>query len=91
VVVGGESMQGGRCRPFNVEWAEEVVVQCDSYNVPVFVKQMGSRPVLAGTGPGTVPLTLKSKAGTDPGEWPPWLNRQEFPTSIRSRRPSDAI
>lgn len=79
VIVGGESAQRGRCREFNVEWAESIIVQCDGYNVPVFVKQMGSKPLIPSSGLGTMPLMLKQKAGTDASEWPEWLRRQEFP------------
>lgn len=80
VVVGGESMQGGRCRQFNTEWAESVVVQCDEYKVPVFVKQMGSTPISTVAGDGMIPITLMSRAGSDPTEWPGWLQRQEHPS-----------
>jgi protein gp37 len=45
VIVGGESGPGAR--PFNVEWARSLVQQCKAAEVPVFVKQMGERPVRA--------------------------------------------
>jgi protein gp37 len=41
LIVGGES--GGKARSFYAAWAREAVSQCRSRNVPVFVKQMGSR------------------------------------------------
>ena len=45
VIVGGESEQTGhRARPFNVEWARDIVRQCVAAVVPVFVKQLGSEP-----------------------------------------------
>lgn len=46
VIVGGESGRGAR--PCEVAWIESVIEQCRSYNVPCFVKQLGSRPVVAG-------------------------------------------
>lgn len=47
VIVGGESNQPGmRARPFDVRWARETVGQCRGAGVPVFVKQLGSTPVL---------------------------------------------
>lgn len=42
VVVGGES--GPRARPFDVAWAERAVEACARSVVPVFVKQLGSKP-----------------------------------------------
>lgn len=39
VVVGGES--GPRARPMDIAWPREIVEQCKSALVPVFVKQMG--------------------------------------------------
>lgn len=44
VIVGGESGRGAR--PFHVEWARSIVEQCQSANVPVFVKQLGGLPVM---------------------------------------------
>lgn len=45
VIVGGESDQPGhRARPFNIEWARDIVRQCTATQVPAFVKQLGSRP-----------------------------------------------
>lgn len=42
IIVGGESGPGAR--PFDLEWARATVAQCRDAGVPVFVKQMGSRP-----------------------------------------------
>lgn len=43
VIVGGES--GRNARHFDVAWARSIVEQCQRARVPVFVKQMGDRPV----------------------------------------------
>lgn len=43
IVVGGES--GPRARPCNVEWVRSIVSQCKAADVPVFVKQLGTKPV----------------------------------------------
>lgn len=56
IIVGGES--GGNARPFEVRWARDLIRQCKSKHTAVFVKQMGSNPVLVdeeereGWGPG---------------------------------------
>jgi protein gp37 len=42
VIVGGESGPGAR--PFNIQWARDVVKQCKAADVAVFVKQLGSKP-----------------------------------------------
>lgn len=49
VIIGGESGRGAR--PFALEWAEDVVEQCQSAKVPCFVKQLGSQPVVHATNP----------------------------------------
>lgn len=43
VIVGGES--GTDARPCDVGWIKSIVDQCQSADVPVFVKQLGSDPV----------------------------------------------
>lgn len=44
IIVGGES--GKDPRPLHVPWTEDIVAQCRNAAVPVFVKQLGQRPVL---------------------------------------------
>jgi protein gp37 len=45
VIVGGESAQGGHpARPFFIDWARSTIRQCKAAGVPVFIKQIGSRP-----------------------------------------------
>lgn len=40
VIVGGES--GPKARPFELEWAESLVEQCEEFGAPPFVKQLGA-------------------------------------------------
>lgn len=47
----------------------------------IFVKQMGSWPVLAG-----IPLNLRDKAGADLAEWPQDLRVQNYPEALRRER-----
>lgn len=42
LVVGGES--GQKARPFDLEWARSAIRQCREAGVPVFMKQLGSKP-----------------------------------------------
>lgn len=80
IVVGGESGPGAR--PFDIEWARILVYQCKTSDVPVFVKQMGSRPIAMkdkGACPEPWPLALDSRSGTDMDEWPEDLRIQEYP------------
>lgn len=75
VIVGGESNQGGgKAASLCLSWVEELVGQCKDHNVPVFVKQLGSRPVAEGLG-----LKLKDRHGGEMAEWPPWLRVREIP------------
>ena len=90
VIVGGES--GHHARPFDPLWAKSIVEQCRRAGVPVFVKQLGSKPVLGDigdlhgwpAGPGPVDwetgrIHLRHSHGADPAEWPAELRVREFP------------
>lgn len=44
IVVGGESGPGAR--PFDLAWARSTIAQCEAAGVPVFVKQLGARPIV---------------------------------------------
>lgn len=64
LVVGGESGPGAR--PTVIGHIRGIVQQCLEHEVPVFVKQLGSKPVNR----EGVPHRLKHKKGGDPSEWP---------------------
>jgi len=72
VIVGGESGPGAR--PMDLAWARSIVEQCCAAGVPVFVKQLGARPVLDGA-----PLRLRDRKGGDMAEWPEDLRVRQFP------------
>lgn len=74
VVLGGES--GPQARPCNVDWIRSLVQQCRSETIPVFVKQVGSRPW---SGPGNHPMHITDPKGGDPSEWPTDLRVREWP------------
>jgi protein gp37 len=71
-VIGGES--GPKARPFDLDWARSLVVQCRAGGVAAFVKQAGSHPVEGGRR-----LALRDPHGGDPSEWPEDLRVREFP------------
>lgn len=78
VIIGGES--GLKARPFNIEWAREIIRQCKAAKVPVFMKQVGASPVAFTLQTGYVePMKLKSRKGGDPNEWPVDLRIREYP------------
>jgi protein gp37 len=66
VIVGGES--GPNARPCELSWVRGVVDQCDEYDVPCFVKQLGSA------------VGLRERRGGDMAEWPEDLRVREFPS-----------
>lgn len=41
-ITGGES--GAKCRPYQVEWAREMLQECQSLDIPFFMKQLGGHP-----------------------------------------------
>lgn len=90
VIIGGES--GAHARTFDVDWARHLLAQCKSAHVPVFVKQLGARPLLRVLGWGAPSLEgsarpihpigkldLVDPKGSDPSEWPADLRVREFP------------
>ena len=90
IICGGESTQGaGKARPFDLAWARSTVSQCKAAGVPVFVKQLGSRPIRSKWPPDGVThikgigwhnvTRWKDRAGADPAEWPEDLRVQCFP------------
>lgn len=72
VIVGGESGPGSRDCP--VEAIESIVRHCRAAGVPVFVKQLGAKPVLNGQR-----LSLKDGKGGDMSEWPRSLQVRQMP------------
>lgn len=92
VVIGGES--GQKSRWCDVKWVRSVMSECQLAGVPVFVKQLGSRPYRSWDGPAgkTIPeiaatigeaWTLNHPKGGDPDEWPSDLRVREFPEANR--------
>jgi protein gp37 len=91
VIVGGESGTGAR--PFDIAWAEQLVKQCRTAGVPIFVKQLGAVPFDSResdrqsddphSGSASTDLScrldLADKKGGDPSEWPEALRVREFP------------
>jgi protein gp37 len=77
VIVGGES--GHNARPCRATWISDIVMQCESESVPVFVKQLGSN---AEEGYGCHrKLNLRDKKGGDMSEWPEDLRVRILPES----------
>jgi protein gp37 len=82
IIVGGES--GAKARPMDLAWARSLVEQGRAAGVPVFVKQLGRRPIVSHHafdehGPVTIDLHLRDSHGGDPAEWPEDLRVREFP------------
>lgn len=98
VIVGGES--GPRARPMDLAWARGLVEQGRAAGVPVFVKQLGRRPIFHGptdqaggtpfealNGPGDPwELDLRDSHGGDPAEWPADLRIREVPSPASPAR-----
>ncbi|NBJ13298.1 DUF5131 family protein [Microvirga arsenatis] len=68
IITGGESGHGAR--PYDPVWAKSLIDQGRRTGVPVFVKQMGAKPV---------GLKLVDAKGGNAGEWPPSLQVRQMP------------
>jgi protein gp37 len=86
IVVGGESGPGAR--PFDLAWARSIIAQCRAADVPVFMKQLGSRPFNGHT-ETTSPddaadkdnrlwLSTTDRKGGKPSDWPSDLRVREY-------------
>lgn len=86
LIVGGESGPGAR--PCDVAWIRAAVEQCRGAGVPVFVKQLGARPIgepwVKANGKVVTmhhhiarrgEIVLSHPRGGDPSEWPEDLRR----------------
>lgn len=76
VIVGGES--GAGARPFVLGWGKQLVHECRMASVPVFVKQVGARPV---NREGERCPRILDRKGKLMEEWPEELRVREFPRS----------
>ena len=82
IIVGGES--GSGARPCHIDWIRSLVQQCQPTNVSVFVKQLGSNPIIAacyidGVAATHQKLKLADRKGGDINEFPEDLRVREFP------------
>jgi protein gp37 len=77
VIIGGESgNENGqyRYRPCELEWIEHIIEQCQKFDIPVFVKQLGTHLAKK--------LRLTDRHGGRIEEWPKNLQIREFPNKI---------
>jgi protein gp37 len=85
VIVGGES--GTNARPCDISWIRSIASHCKDAGVPVFVKQLGSRPTQPLAAAHSGPLTtcypihkrLDDPKGGNPDEWPEDLRVRQLP------------
>lgn len=80
IVVGGESGPGAR--PFDPLWARSTILQCREAGVPIFVKQMGARPIVGGQ--YDLSAMQRDPKGADPAEWPAELRVREWPATYNA-------
>ena len=78
VIIGGES--GAGARPCTIGHIREIVQQCQSASVPVFVKQLGAKPVNREGVPHPTPTDPKKGGYFD--EFPQDLQVREAPKEV---------
>src|SRR3990167_2440861 len=77
IIIGGES--GPKARPFDLQWARGAISKCKAAGVPVFLKQLGSKPFRYAGQHGHLDLHLTDRKGGNMNEWPEDLKIREFP------------
>jgi hypothetical protein len=72
----------GVCSAGEISWLNSLIAQCRAAGVPLFVKQLGVKPMLLINGKPR-PLDLGNRKSDPKGElserWPPSLRVQQFP------------
>jgi protein gp37 len=74
VISGGESTQLFPARKYLIAWARQLIKESRAFDVPFFLKQLGSLAF-----DGERRIYTKHPAGADPAEWPADLRIQEWP------------
>jgi protein gp37 len=77
IIIGGESGNDTgkwQYRPMEISWAEKLVEEAKSHNIPVFVKQLGTYQAKQ--------LKLNDRHGGDLKEFPPHLQIREYPIPV---------
>ena len=73
LIHGGESGHGARA--FEIEWATELIGQCDEHGVPYFLKQLGSLVTRRG-----LRMTFENAHAGDWNEWPKAVRVRQMPS-----------
>jgi protein gp37 len=76
-IVGGES--GPQARPCNLAWIDSTVDQFAAAGRPLFVKQVGSKPVQTAPNCLQTRYPITDSKGGNWNEWPAKLRVREFP------------
>jgi protein gp37 len=82
IIIGGES--GNQARQCHLDWVRSLVQQCQSVDIPVFVKQLGknaigSSPYMGTSAVCNYKLDLKDPKGGDINEFPEDVRIRQFP------------
>lgn len=80
IITGGESGHGAR--PYNIAWAAELVQMGAACSIPIFVKQLGSKPIREiwkGLDRKEMPYYAGKGKREDPADWPEGIRVQHFP------------
>ena len=81
IITGGESEQrGAKARPYDLQWARDLIELGKSCGAKIFVKQIGSNPVgMKSEAYNDDDTIISDRAGSDPSEWPLDIRVREFP------------
>jgi protein gp37 len=74
IITGGESTQIMPARKYFLAWPRQLVPECRTLAIPLFVKQLGSLAY-----DGERRIRTRHPAGADPDEWPADLRVQQWP------------
>jgi len=80
IIIGGESGNDTgkyRYRPMKIDWLFKIIEDCQYFNVPVFVKQLGTHL--------SKELQLKDRHGGDMTEWNGLIQIREFPKDSKNK------
>jgi protein gp37 len=90
VLQGGESAQGGhRPRPFDLAWAESMLMECRQKKIAYFLKQMGTTWAKSTAADGK--RNSSHDHGGDWNDWPKRLRVREYPETLWNDKKGNII
>jgi protein gp37 len=85
-IVGGESIQRGKCRRLELPWLTDLLADCRRLRIPCFVKQLGSMAGESQPDGEWLRYKTQDKKGGEISEWPKAARMRQYPRRGKGTR-----